>query len=307
MAVVEAHNLSKHFGDIIALDAVSLEVHEGEVVALLGPNGAGKTTTVRCLAGILTPNSGEASVAGLDVVTYARQVRRLVGLLTEFPGLYGRMKPLEYLAFFGAMHGLDEDDRCMRAETLLRQFELWEARDRRLGQFSKGMRQKMALVRALLHDPQVLFLDEPTSALDPEGAFQVRDAIASLRRAGHTILLCTHNLAEAEALADRIIIMGEGRILATGTVAELKRNVLGKPVYTLHVAHPVEGLVEAVNDIASVLAYGSTWIRYGTDAPIRINPQIVERVSARGGKITHLSEAPQRLEEVYLRLMRNAA
>lgn len=306
-AVVEARGLSKRFGEIQAIDDISFSIDEGEVVALLGPNGAGKTTTVRCLAGILQPTTGQARVVGLDTVADARQVRRRVGLLTEFPGLYGRMQPLEYLDFFGAMQKLDELTRSQRAEHLLRQFGLWQSRRRRLAQFSKGMRQKMALVRALLHDPDVLFLDEPTSALDPEGAVQVRDAIRDLGRAGHTILLCTHNLNEAETLADRIVILGYGHILASGTTDELKAKVLGAPEYVLQMAEPIERIGAAIEPLVADCECGPDWLRYTTSSPDSVNPHIIDVVGAHGGRVVTLSETPRRLEDVYLRLMRAAA
>ncbi|MDQ7030829.1 MAG: ABC transporter ATP-binding protein [Ardenticatenia bacterium] len=303
MAVVEAVGLTKRFGTITAVENVSFHVREGEVLALLGPNGAGKTTTVRCLAAILRPTSGYALVAGHDTRTAPRRVRHLVGLLTEFPGLYGRMKPLEYLDFFGAMQGLDAHTRRARAETLLKQFNLWHARRQRLGQFSKGMRQKMALVRALLHAPKVLFLDEPTAALDPEGAYQVRQAIADLRRRGHTILLCTHNLVEAETLADRLLIIHRGRILARGTIEELKAHVLGDPVFRVQLAQPLEGLPDLLGDVVSPLEWGPDWISYRTRTPTQTNPAVISRLQAAGGHIVTLVEEPRRLEDVYLRLM----
>ncbi len=303
MAVVEAVQLTKRFGTVTAVEDVSFQVREGEVLALLGPNGAGKTTTVRCLAAILRPTSGYARVAGHDTRVAPRRVRHLVGLLTEFPGLYGRMKPLDYLDFFGAMQGLDAPTRRARAEALLKQFNLWDARHQRLGQFSKGMRQKMALVRALLHGPRVLFLDEPTAALDPEGAYQVRQAIADLRRRGHTILLCTHNLVEAEMLADRLIIIHRGRILARGTIEELKDQVLGDPAFRVQLATPLEGLPDLLRDVVAPLEWGADWIRYRTRAPAQTNPAVIARLQAAGGRIVTVVEEPRRLEDVYLRLM----
>ncbi|MCX7860447.1 MAG: ABC transporter ATP-binding protein, partial [Chloroflexus sp.] len=196
--MIEAIQLCKQFGDFVAVRDLNLTVEPGELVALLGPNGAGKTTTVRMLAAILPPTSGQARICGYDVVRDAQRVRGMVGLLTEYPGLYGRMAALEYLAFFGALLGLDATQCRQRSEALLRQFGLWEVRDRNLESFSKGMRKKMALIRAMTHDPPVLFLDEPTTAMDPQSARTVRDAIGELRSAKRSILLTTHNLSEAE-------------------------------------------------------------------------------------------------------------
>ena len=223
--MIETENLTKRFpcsatkdrgGDVpgagdpawfTAVDGVSLQVPAGEILALLGPNGAGKTTTVRMLAGILQPSAGRARVAGLDTVGQARQVRQVIGLLTEFPGLYLRMRAGEYLAFFGELQGLDAATIRSRTEALGERFGLAGNLSQRLAEYSKGMRQKLALIRAMLHDPDLLLLDEPTSALDPQGARQVRDAILDLRRERRTVLLCTHNLAEAELLAGRIAII----------------------------------------------------------------------------------------------------
>ena len=160
--MIEAHRLHKAFGNFQAVREISLRVDRGEVVALLGPNGAGKTTTVRMLGAILRPSTGRALVAGYDVVEQAREVRHVVGLLTEFPGLYHRMRSLEYLEFFGALQGMAAAESARRGTLLLQQFGLWDARDKRLDSYSKGMKQKIALIRALIHDPPVLFLDEPT-------------------------------------------------------------------------------------------------------------------------------------------------
>ena len=228
--MIEAVDLTKNFGEFTAVKDVSLYVAEGEVLALLGPNGAGKTTTVRMLGSILKPTRGYARIAGYDTVEEAKSVRRVIGLLTEFPGLYLRMKGLDYLSFFGELQGMPNKIIRQRSEELLKRFELWEARDKQVGQYSKGMKQKLTLVRAMLHDPQVLFLDEPTSAMDPHSAKLVRDAIANLRQEKRTIVLCTHNLAEAEQLADRIAIVRRGQIIAQGTPAELKQRLLGDPL-----------------------------------------------------------------------------
>ena len=209
--MIEAIHLEKTFGSFQAVRDLSLDVGEGELVALLGPNGAGKTTTVRMLAAILQPTGGSARIGGYDVVADAQKVRKIVGLLTEFPGLYLRMRPLEYLTFFGQLQGLSRHDCLQRGESLLKRFDLWDARNKRLDAYSKGMKQKMALLRAMIHDPPVLYLDEPTTAMDPHSARVVRDAIAELRAARRTVLLTTHNLLEAEALADRIVVIFGGK------------------------------------------------------------------------------------------------
>jgi ABC-2 type transport system ATP-binding protein len=238
-ALIETVGLTKQFDTLTAVDGLTFTVREGEILVLLGPNGAGKTTTVRMLSSILKPTAGCARVAGYDVVKDARKVRHIVGHLTEFPGLYLRMRSLDYLDFFGELQGMSRAERRTRAEELLKQFDLWDARDRRLGEYSKGMRQKMALIRAMLHNPRVLFLDEPTSAMDPHSAKQVRDAIASLRGSGRTIVICTHNLHEAEALADHIAVIRRGKLIAFGSPGQLKNDLLGLPLWEVRLAHPL--------------------------------------------------------------------
>jgi ABC-2 type transport system ATP-binding protein len=301
--MIETLGLTKQFGDFKAVDGINLSVQEGEVLALLGPNGAGKTTTVRMLASILKPTAGRARIAGYDTVDDANMVRYIVGLLTEFPGLYLRMRGMDYLDFFGQLQGLSRSERAERIEHLLKRFELWDARDKRTGEYSKGMRQKLALVRAMLHDPQVLFLDEPTSAMDPHSAKLVRDAIRELRRDQHTIILCTHNLNEAEMLSDRIAIIRRGRIVALGTATELKAQLLGDPLLELQLAEPLDGLLSDVEDLVTVEDYGDTWLRYSTPEPERVNPRLLQQLARRGTPVVTLSEVPRSLEDVYLRIV----
>ena len=301
--MIETAGLTKQFDDFIAVDGVDLSVREGEVLALLGPNGAGKTTTVRMLASILKPTAGWARVADYDTVRDARLVRQMVGLLTEFPGLYLRMRGLEYLDFFGQLQGLSPAQRAERSEYLLKRFELWGACNQRTGEYSKGMRQKLALVRAMLHDPQVLFLDEPTAAMDPHSARLVRDAIVELRRDRRTIVLCTHNLNEAEMLADRIAIIRRGRIVALGTPSELKARLLGDPVLELRLAGSLDGLLPDLEEWLTVEDHGDNWLRYRTANPEVVNPQLLQQLTARGVPVVTLSEVPRSLEEVYLRIV----
>jgi ABC-2 type transport system ATP-binding protein len=301
--MIEAQHLSKRFGNFEAVRGIDLEVRPGELLALLGPNGAGKTTTVRMLGAILRPSGGRARVAGLDVVEQAQAVRSKVGLLTEYPGLYGRMAALEYLDFFGALLGLDALTRRRRAEALLRQFGLWEARERRLDSYSKGMRQKVALVRALIHDPPVLFLDEPTTAMDPQSARVVRDAIGDLRKADRAVLLTTHNLAEAEALADRIAIIRGGRIVAQGSFAALSRQLLGDPLFELRLACPAAAALPFLDGLVAVEEQGDDYLRYRCAEPREVNPLLLARLAGQGLPVVALAEMPRSLEEVYLRIV----
>ena len=301
--MIQTKDLTKRFGTFTAVRGLDLSVGEGELLALLGPNGAGKTTTVRMLAAILKPSEGRASVAGFDVVRDAQQVRHAVGLLTEFQGLYLRMKALEYLDFFGELQEMPRRLRNERAELLLRRFELWDARDKRLGEYSKGMRQKLALIRAMLHDPAVLFLDEPTSAMDPHSAKLVRDSIADLQRDGRTIVMCTHNLNEAELLADRIAIIRRGEIIALGTPQRLKASLLGDPLLELRFAGPLDGLLPLVQQTVGIESSGEDWVRFHAEHPSTTNPTLVARLAQAGAQVVTLSEVPRSLEEVYLKIV----
>jgi ABC-2 type transport system ATP-binding protein len=303
--MIEASNLHKVFGAFHAVRGLSLNVAPGEVVALLGPNGAGKTTTVRMLGAILKPSMGYARINGHDVVEEAQTVRGIVGLLTEFPGLYARMRPLEYLEFFGNLQGVDVRTCRTRAEGLLRQFDLWDAREKRLDAFSKGMKQKIALIRALIHDPQVLYLDEPTTAMDPHSARVVRDAMLELRAARRTILLTTHNLAEAEELADRIAIIRGGQIVAEGTIAQLTRKFMGLPRWELRIGRPFPQLGALIGEVARVERSNSLMVHYRCSDASSVNPQLVARLSAAGVPVVSIAEVPRRLEQVYLQIITN--
>ena len=226
--MIETHDLTKQFHDFLAVDEVNLSVDAGQILAILGQNGAGKTTTVRMLTALLNPTRGWARVAGYDVVKNGHDVRSSVGVLTEQHGLYMRMTAIEYLGFFWA--GLQPFSRRRAKHAVIicwNTLGLTEAAHRRIGEYSKGMRQKLALARAMMHDPGVLLLDEPTSAMDPESARLVRDEIARLKSSQRTIVICSHNLTEVESLADQIAIIYRGKILLQGTLEELKRNVLG--------------------------------------------------------------------------------
>ena len=301
--MIELIGLTKQFDDLTAVDRVTFSVAPGEILALLGPNGAGKTTTVRMLAAILRPTVGHAFVAGYSVTRQPQEVRRRVGLLTEHPGLYPRMRGKEYLDFFGRLMGLSACERERRARELLARFGMSQAWDQRMGTYSKGMRQKMALVRAMLHDPPVLLLDEPTSAMDPHSAKLVRDAILSLRHHRRAIVICTHNLAEAEALADRIAIIRRGKIIALGTPAELKARLLGPPLMELRLTHSTDGVVKLVSDLVKIQMKGDDWLRYSTPEPEEINPLLLRTLAAHGVGIVTLSEVPRSLEDVYLRVV----
>jgi len=301
--MIQTEDLSKQFNHLTAVDGVSLQVDPGEVLALLGPNGAGKTTTVRMLTSVLRPSRGWARVAGFDVVRQAGQVRARVGVLTEQHGLYGRMPADDYLDFYGKLYGMDAVTRRKNSLALLEGFGLLADAHRRVGEYSKGMRQKLALARALLHDPPVLLLDEPTSAMDPESARLVRDAIHSLRSEKRAIIICTHNLAEAEELSDHIAIIRRGKIIAKGTPEDLKQRLLGTPEYEVRLAAPQPQACAGLVPWLSLTQSGSDWFRYQTDSPEQVNPAVLKSLLDRALPVVGLYQVPRSLEQVYLRAL----
>lgn len=305
--MIECEDLSKRYnGDFWAVDGVSLNVQPGQILALLGQNGAGKTTTVRMLTALLSPTRGWARVAGHDVTKNPHEIRANVGVLTEQHGLYTRMTGQEYLDFFGKVYGLDVELRKNRTQYLLEYFGLAEAAHRRSGEYSKGMKQKLALARALIHDPSVLLLDEPTSAMDPESAQLVRNEIARLRSSKRTIIICTHNLAEAESLADSIAIIYRGRILLNGSLDELKRKVLGPVEYEAQFSEPFDAGELDLPKGVELASRSATSLRFRVEAPLAVNPKIVHALTSRKAPLVSFQEVSRKLEQVYLKTMADA-
>src|SRR6266851_1789059 len=222
--MLEVRSLAKRYGDVLALTDLTVNVGEGSCLVLLGRNGAGKTTALRCMAGVLAPSAGTVHVDGLDAASEPDAVRARVGLMPELPGLYERMSARAYLDYFGALYEIDPSVRKRRIDELLDLFELTDAGERWLGTFSKGMRQKVALIRATLHRPRLVLADEPTSALDPDSARRACGYLKDLQKDGCALVICTHNMEEAEVLGEQIGIMSSGRALAVGDMTELRRR-----------------------------------------------------------------------------------
>jgi ABC-2 type transport system ATP-binding protein len=299
--MIVTQDLCKQFGDYWAVNQVNLSIQQGEVLALLGPNGAGKTTTIRILTSVLRPTRGRAWIAGYDVVKESKKVRAAVGVLTEQHGLYGRMLAIDYLDFFGQLYGLSAEGRKAHANNLLDKFGLRDDCDRRIEEYSKGMRQKLALARALLHDPTVLLLDEPTSAMDPESAHLVRDAIRDLRSDSRTIIICTHNLSEAEELADKIAVIRQGEIIVQGSPDDLKSTMLGLAEYEVHLASQLNGRKPELPSGAVLTSDGPDWLRYQTANPNEVNPELLQLLLEQGFPVVGLQEVPRTLEQVYIK------
>ena len=301
---LQATDLGRRFGERWAVRGIHLEVRRGEVLGLLGPNGAGKTTTVRLLTALIEPSEGTAAVDGFDVRERPEDVRARVGILTETPGLYDKLTASANLDFFARLYGLDAATRAERIERYLRLFGLWERRDDVAGTFSKGMKQKLAIARALLHDPSVVFLDEPTAALDPEAAFIVREAIETLRKGGRTIVLATHNLDEADRLCDRIAFV-RGGLLRVDSPARL-RGALGARGLAIRLAGPASdvllGTIRAVPGVGAVQSVDGT-VRVGIEEPEAVAPAVVRAVVAAGGDVIEVRVERTSLEQIYFDVM----
>jgi ABC-2 type transport system ATP-binding protein len=302
--MIRTHDLTRRFDGVTAVDRLTLDVPAGEVFGFLGPNGAGKTTTIRMLACLIGPSDGEAEVAGRSIRRQAADVRRRVGILTESPGLYDQLSAERNLAFFAALYEVDPAAEAI--ERYLRLLGLWERRHELAGTLSKGMRQKLAIARALLHEPQVLFLDEPTSGLDPEAAHLVREFIQALRREGRTIFLCTHNLDEADRLCDRIGVFHQ-HLLALDTPAALRRQLYGR-VIVVHLRSLDPGWAEMIGRLPAVRSVQTVErkLLVTLDDPEAHNPDVVRALVKAGADIQFVGEMRRTLEDVYLRLVESA-
>ncbi len=304
--VIQVDHLVHRYGDHPALQDLSFSVHKGEILGLLGPNGAGKTTTVRLLNGLFPPTSGQISVLGSNPVTQGDKVRSQTGVLTETPALYERLTARQNLEFFGTLDGMDSAEIKPRTEELLQFFNLEERGNDRTGTYSKGMKQRLALARALLNHPQLLFLDEPTSGLDPEAAQQVHELVIGLRnRSEHTVLLATHNLFEAERLCDRLAILNKGRLLAIGTLDELRRLVspglwLQVKLYQTLPAQAQAALQGLPGVLQNQPGENGDWrVQVEQEANI---PTVVTALVQAGAQITALMPQKVSLEEIYFKL-----
>ena len=290
---------------VLAVDKLDLQVDEGQVFGFLGPNGAGKTTTVRMLTCLVGPTSGEAWVNNLKVGRDDTAIRRSVGILTETPGLYDRLSAEKNLTIFARLY--EVKDVPGQVTKYLRMLGLWDRREDLAGNFSKGMKQKLAICRALLHEPTVLFLDEPTSGLDPEAAKLVHDFISDLKTEGRTIFMCTHNLDEADRLCDRIGVMKQ-RLLVVDTPQNLRQQLYGRKVvfHLRQVNAALVGLIKALpyaHDVQTVDSPTGGKIVVGLDDPETQNPVIVRKLVEAGAQVQFVGELRHSLEDVYLSLV----
>jgi len=318
--LIETYDLTRRFGIFTAVSQVSLRVPDGAILALLGPNGSGKTTTIRMLSGLLAPTEGNATVAGYDIRREADAVRACVGLVTDVPGLFEQMKAPAYLDFFAGIYGLPSSERTHRIDELLEFFDLTTHRKEKMAGFSKGMKQKVALARALIHEPAILFLDEPTSGLDPLAARSVRELIVGFKRSNRSIILCTHDLDEAERLADQVAIIRQGHIVALDTPSMLRKQATGETLVQIEFVDacplPLEALTaidgvhnphlkekKATGSLSTVTQSSEFILEYQTPQPKITNPQILSRLVIAGARIVTVTCETRSLEDVYASAM----
>ncbi len=302
--MIKTENLTKKFNGTLAVDRLSLEVREGEVFGFLGPNGAGKTTTVRMLTSLIAPSNGTAVVNGFEIGKNDKKIRQTVGILTETPGMYDNLSAEYNLKIYANLY--EVKDVPGQVEKYLRMLGLWERRFDEAGTFSKGMKQKLAIARALLHEPQILFLDEPTAGLDPEASRLVRDFIEELRKEGRTIFLCTHNLDEADRLCDRVGVF-KTRLLVMDTPDRLRSQLFGRKV-VFHLRKSEQSMADSINQISCVheAKIIDNKLLVTLDDPETNNPLIVRKLVELGADIQFVGELRHSLEDVYMQFVKNA-
>jgi ABC-2 type transport system ATP-binding protein len=304
VAMIEIEGLTRKFGEVTAVDGLTLTIGEGEVFGLIGPNGAGKTTTVRMLACLISRTAGEARIGGHSIgdPAAARKIRSLIGLMPEEAGLYPDLSAARTLDFYGRLYQVPGTLRAERTERLLTLLRLWDRRDAPVKTFSKGMRQRLALARALIHDPPVLFLDEPTANLDPEGAKTVRDFLIELRNDKRTILLNTHHLEEASRVCDRVGVLAN-RLIAVGSPDELRRSGRGSTT-VLRLAEVTGPVKQAAREAGSGdIEVAGNVLTVSVADPERDNPGLVRAIVDAGGQVQFVTESAPSLEEIYLKLI----
>lgn len=303
--MIEIVGLGRTFDGKAAVEDLNLKVEKGEVFGLLGPNGAGKTTTIRMLACLIKQTSGTAFVNGLEINTSSdsQRIRSIVGVLPESPGLYESLSANRNLDFFAQLYGVPKDKREKRIEELLKMLDLWDRRDEPVATYSKGMKQKIAIARAFVHDPQVVFLDEPTAGLDPQASLTVREFLVALKKEGRTVFINSHHLDEVERLCDRIAVMNR-TALAIGSPKDLARRYWGRTtVVELAAVDPAYVDIVRGLDFASNVRVDDGRILVDLDDPEIRNPVIVERLTRAGAKIEYVTELRRSLEDVYMKLI----
>ena len=304
--MIETENLTKKFGELTAVDNLTLKVEKGEVFGFLGPNGAGKSTTVRMLCCLISKTSGKARVGDFDVDREEDRlkIRKMVGYLPGDVGLYENQSAYKNLDFYGKLYEVPSAEREERIKRLLQLLGIWERKEDAVAGFSKGMKQKLAIARALIHEPQLLFLDEPTANLDPLAAKTVRDFVLDLKKEKRTIFMNTHNLDEAERVCDRIAVL-KTKLVGVGSPEDLERSVSSRKT-VVHLESIGDSVLAAVKKLSKVknVSTNENKLILDMDDPEKDNPQLVRTIVAAGGNIQYVTEERSSLEDVYLKLVR---
>jgi ABC-2 type transport system ATP-binding protein len=303
--MITVENLTKKFGEVTAVEGLTFQVEEGEVFGFLGPNGAGKTTTIRMLCCLIAKTSGEARIGEYRISQLADSlpIRKMTGLVPDNVGLYEDLSAFENLDFYGKLYDCPEGHRRENIERFLKLLGLWERKDARAASFSKGMKQKLALARALVHEPKILFMDEPTTNLDPESAKTVRDFILEIKKQGSTIFLNTHNLNEAQGICDRIGII-KTKLLTIGSPEQLRES-LAKPKTEIRLAQVTEALVSALRKrIPNKIEVSDNKLIIDVTDPDKENPAIIAAITSSGGQVRGVTQLVPTLEDVYLQIVK---
>jgi len=303
--VIETRGLSRRFGQSIAANDLNLAICRGEVFGFLGPNGAGKTTTVRLLNGVLAPSAGTVRVCGFDPIAQGAEVRRRAGVLTETPALYEQLTARDNLLIFGRLYGVPEERLGSRVDEVLQMFGLLERAGDKAGAYSRGMKQRLAIARALVHQPEILYLDEPTAGLDPAAARQVTEYIEELsRQEGRTVFLCTHNLLEAQRLCNRVGVINRGRLIAVGSPDELSAQLWqGHWVDVELGERPAEALLARLRGLAGVrdVTREERRVAVSLESP-EGTPALVAELVAAGERVYQVTPRQHTLEDIYFEL-----
>jgi len=303
--MITVENLTKKFGNITAIENISFNINESEIFGFLGPNGAGKTTTIRILSTLISPTSGKITIDNRDNSSNGEYIRSITGLLTESPGMYEKISAYDNLEYYSSFYNIPGSIRKNNIEKYLKMFDLWDRKDDLAGTYSKGMKQKLALSRALIHEPKILLLDEPTAGLDPESAHMVRIFIESLKKEKTTVFLCTHNLEEASNLSDRVCIIKK-KIIRIATLSELQnddKNKRAEIIFTDDADRYVK-LLEGITGIKTVHAEKNRAIVV-IEKPEISNPLIIKKLINSGAGILYFNEVKATLEEIYLDLIKD--
>lgn len=303
--MITVENLTRKFKDITAVENISFDIDESEIFGFLGPNGAGKTTTIRMLSTLISPDSGKITIDGKDTRSHGEYIREITGLLTESPGMYEKISAYDNLKYYSSFYNTPDDRRNKNIEKYLKMFDLWERKDDLAGTYSKGMKQKLALSRALIHEPKVLLLDEPTAGLDPESAHMVRNFIDSLKKEKTTVFLCTHNLEEASSLSDRVCIIKK-KIIRIATLSELQNGDRGKRVEIVFRddADKYTKFIKETSQIKNIQTDKNKAMLV-IENPEISNPIILKKLVDSGAKIIYFNQIKASLEEIYLDLIRD--